>query len=150
MANSIAVICFYHRGHGGAQRTAKSKSRRLTPFTKLLLSLHQEPRQFLQCLRTFAEALQLRKRIVHQCLGFLNGCLNSKQRGIRDLLRRRILARRFSKLLRSLGDIEYVIHNLKRQANRQPESSKLSYFAFLRSSVTPSAHQTCSDQGSGL
>jgi len=61
-------------------------------FTSSLLPFHQEPGKLLQGISAFPKAIQLMRRLlVTSASALTNRFLNSKQRGIRGLLRCRIL-----------------------------------------------------------
>src|SRR5450631_932203 len=121
MANPIAVDIVYHRGAQRAQGKPRAGTRTITD---LFSSLNQESCQSFKSIRPIAERTQLRHGGIGQLIGAAQRLLNSKQRRISCFLRRGVFAGSFSELLRRLSYIEYIVHNLKSQADGLPKGSQ--------------------------
>ena len=90
----------------------------------LLFSFHKKPSQLFQRVGAIVEALEFRQGIIDQGVGFSDRRLDPKESRIRYFLGGCIFAGCLSQLLRRLGYVEDVVHNLKCEADRESKRPK--------------------------
>src|SRR5438552_11970885 len=116
----------------------------------LLLSLHQKPRQRFKRLRLRPEAVKRGESRLHKRARLLQRLLNTEQGRIRGLLCCCVFARRLAQLFGGLRDVEYVIHNLKGQADRLSKRSQLADRFVIGPAIDSAADYTSSNKSRSL
>src|SRR5208337_3481603 len=133
-----------------SEATLRSKREGRTSQSALLLPLHQEPRYLAQGCGALAELVERGVGLSNQLIGLLQRRLDAEERGIRRFVVSGVFARGLTQLLRGLGDVEHVIHDLKREPDVLSEAAQVRDLRLAGVRVHATGHHAGSEQRARL